>query len=222
ELMPDLAPAPARPFVLLARAAEAERAFDSLADAVTAAHSGDTIEIRGAGPFALAPMDIKIKDSAAAKGPGPTPRGVLCIRAASGFRPVLTLDPASKGSPHLLKVYANLVLEGLELRREGLGDWDFAGLAPRLIQLEGADLFAANCRFVVDLHGTGIFAGVSRAVHLRNCEYLTSGKGPAFLLWGNPSGPGSGGAVSLHNCTAVGGYSLFRISYRSLASEAHV
>src|SRR5262249_17174901 len=44
-------PKPASPFVILSNEGQAEQAFESLAQAMGAAHSGDTIEIRGNGPF---------------------------------------------------------------------------------------------------------------------------------------------------------------------------
>jgi hypothetical protein len=52
-----------------------ERKFDTLAEAITKAANGDTIEVRGNGPFVMLPLKIY-----------GTP---LRIRAAAGFRPLL-------------------------------------------------------------------------------------------------------------------------------------
>ena len=61
-------------FVLLGGAGVAERKFDTLAEAVLRAGDGDTIEIRGNGPFVTDPI---------------TTNHALTIRAGEGYRPVL-------------------------------------------------------------------------------------------------------------------------------------
>src|SRR5262249_48046979 len=89
-------------FMLLA--AGKERKFDTLAEAGGAASDGDTIEIRGNGPFVTEPVSIGAR--------------VLVIRAGAGFRPVIELSAAgSQAALPLLESRARLVLEGLELRR---------------------------------------------------------------------------------------------------------
>jgi hypothetical protein len=62
----------------------AERKFDTLADAVRRAIDGDTIEIRGNGPFLSEPVNCA--------------RTALTIRAAAGFRPVIQLSPKPAGT----------------------------------------------------------------------------------------------------------------------------
>src|SRR5207253_7598150 len=47
-----------RPFVILARGGKAERPFATLAGAAADAGDGDTIEIRGDGPFVTGPIDL--------------------------------------------------------------------------------------------------------------------------------------------------------------------
>ena len=98
-------------FVLLGGKGVAERKFDTLAEAVQGASDGDTIEVRGNGPFVSEPIDIK--------------RQALTIRAGAGFRPVIKLSPkrSSRNVPCYRPMRA-LVLEGLELHRastEGRG-----------------------------------------------------------------------------------------------------
>src|SRR5262249_38650492 len=84
-------------FVVLGGKGTAERKFDTLADAVQAASAGDTIEVRGNGPF----------DCGLVRA-----RQALVVRAAAGFRPVLRFDDN-------LQTDAPLVLEGLEFQRMG-------------------------------------------------------------------------------------------------------
>src|SRR5262245_19278333 len=83
-------------FVLLGGKGVEVRKFDTLAEAVQGASDGDTIEIRGNGPFVSQPINIA--------------RTALTIRAGQGFRPVIKL---------MLQTDAPLVLEGLELQARG-------------------------------------------------------------------------------------------------------
>jgi hypothetical protein len=90
-------------FVVLGGKGVANRMFDTLVDAVQGASDGDTIEIRGKGPFATAPIEIK--------------RTALTIRAGAGFRPIIELSGEASEAQALLQADVPLVLEGLELRR---------------------------------------------------------------------------------------------------------
>src|SRR5262249_54029103 len=86
-------------FVLLA--AGKERKFDSLAEAVLGASDGDTIEVRGNGPFVTQPVDLGNQ--------------ALTIRAGTGYRPVIKGDAsgAAWDRSYLLRSQRPLVLEGL-------------------------------------------------------------------------------------------------------------
>jgi hypothetical protein len=88
-------------FVLLDGKGVELRKWDTLAEAVQGASDGDTIEIRGNGPFVCKP--IRIERS-------------LTLRAGAGFRPVI--KPSSEGieNEYLLTITAALVLEGLEVQ----------------------------------------------------------------------------------------------------------
>ena len=102
ELLPsNLA---AQPFVILPKNNKIEEKFATLADAVTGAQSGDTIEIRGDGPFVTEPIKIT--------------RKALTIRAGDGYRPHLRLRPEGIDQ-HMLSTDAALVLEGLTLEVTG-------------------------------------------------------------------------------------------------------
>lgn len=128
------APEP-QPFVILNNQGAAGRKFATLAEAVLKSSAGDTIEIRGNGPFATEPIKLSSRRT---------------IRAGQGFRPVLTTEvikPVSPGPPGcLLETHAPLVLEGLEIH----GDADFlsSGRPEKLaINSWDAPLYVANCRF---------------------------------------------------------------------------
>ena len=71
-------------FVVLGGKGVEVRKFDTLAEAVQGASDGDTIEIRGNGPFVSEP--ITISESA------------LTIRAGEGFRPVIKLKSRRRPS----------------------------------------------------------------------------------------------------------------------------
>jgi len=147
---PSAAPAsPAKPFVILALGGRTEAQFGKLAEAIGAADSGDTIEIRGNGPFIVEPIEIL---------------DPLTIRAGAGFQPVL--QPASATPTHLLQVRARgqgVVLEGLEFRR------DPQGPTPpySLIDCHHAKLRMAHCRVQ---NRSASVANSFGDCELRNCE----------------------------------------------------
>src|SRR5262249_48140816 len=89
-------------FVVLGGKGAAGKTFDTLAEAVNGAAAGDTIEVRGDGPFVTDYLQFKF---------------ALTIRAASGARPVFTFDPKrQQPSRFLLVARRALRLEGLEFR----------------------------------------------------------------------------------------------------------
>lgn len=99
--LPSAAAAAGDVFVLL-RGGDSARHFATLQGAVVAAKSGDTIEIRGNGPFDSSPIQVPAD--------GPT------IRAAAGFVPLIRLK-SDDPSPALFSCTAGkLILEGLELQ----------------------------------------------------------------------------------------------------------
>src|SRR5262249_51332402 len=92
-------------FVVVGGQGVAERKFDTLAEAVQGASAGDTIEVRGNGPFVTEPIKIN---------------SALTIRAGEGFRPRIQLSElAYQKGFHLLQTNAALVLEGLHLQSGG-------------------------------------------------------------------------------------------------------
>src|SRR5262249_34670466 len=153
------APAAAAPtaergaFVLLGGKGVAARKFDTLAEAVQSASDGDTIEVRGNGPFASAPINLH--------------NTALTIRAAAGFRPVLKLGPPDDPAMAFLTTSAPLVLEGLELQRMP----PLPGEGWQVIVYSYHALYAANCRFVGTQIQNLISSG-SALCELRNCEFL--------------------------------------------------
>jgi serine/threonine protein kinase len=162
-------------FVRLGGKGVAERKFDTLAEAVHSASSGDTIEIRGNGPF--------VSD-------GVTTANVLVIRAGEGYTPTITLSQAAsdKNIP-LLNVGASLVLEGLKFQRISPAPQS-SGLLFRVWH-DGA-LHIANCRLVGGAGMTTVSA--VRILTLRNCELLASGD--AGIHWYSPAR----GRALVENC----------------------
>jgi hypothetical protein len=135
----------AQPFVVLDSKASIVAKFDTLAKAVQGASDGDTIEVRGNGPFVNNPIKIG--------------RTALTIRAGAGFRPVIKSSSGRIEKASLLTTNAALVLEGL----------DFQAVIPEenIIQSYNAPLRAANCRF-----DGGIWTTHLPVCEFRNCEFL--------------------------------------------------
>jgi serine/threonine protein kinase len=162
DIKPSVVSTSPPPFVILARNARAEGTFATLAEAVTAAQSGDTIEIRGNGPFVSDPINLGKK--------------ALVVRAGEGFRPVIELSPArGQGAIPSLDTRAPLVLEGLELRRIGEECYK-GGPVPLMVRARGAPVRAANCRFVAFPDRVAVTADQSPLCELRNCELLSAGQ----------------------------------------------
>jgi hypothetical protein len=166
-------------FVVLGREGVEVGKFGTLAVAVGRAGSGDTIEIRGNGPYFSDPLDLG--------------RKALTIRAASGFAPVIKGSPALvKANAVLLKTQSSLTLEGLELHHEGLpADQEHPGL----IASNSAPLYLANCKLVQKTDRWLIESGDPRRIGLRNCLVVAGGP---MLLGGTP-----GMECTVDNCLVV-------------------
>jgi serine/threonine protein kinase len=185
ELPPSQPSAVVQPFIILGKDAKSERKFATLAEAVAAAQSGDTIEIRGNGPFVSRPVFI---------------RKALTIRAGNGYRPVIELDPAQvKGAIPLLETSTPLVLEGLQLRRIGK-ERHQAGPVPMMVRARGTPVRVANCRFVAFPDCVALLADWSPLCEVRNCEFLSDGKF-ARVDHNTPTG----GQLILDNNVMLGG-----------------
>lgn len=172
-------------FVLLGGKGVAERKFDTLAEAVQRAIAGDTIEIRGDGPFVSEAINIQST--------------AVTIRAGERFRPVLRFETqsweeASGIFTACIKTNAPLVLEGLEFGRLNpppkVENFKFFVCSSK------APLHVANCRFLTP-HETCIQVVRSPLCVVRNCELLN---GDASSVSGNQS---SGGQWIIDNCLQV-------------------
>src|SRR5262249_21716880 len=141
-------------FVVQGGKGVAEREFDTLAEAVVGTSDGDTIEIRGNGPFECGFLKIgNVR---------------LTIRAGPGFRPVLRWVAPAPGQKvlHLIQAEWPLVLEGLEIDNSRPNGVPLPG---NFLEI-GHSLHATNCAFRLPA-GTGAFwttGGTKRCV-LRNC-----------------------------------------------------
>ncbi len=100
QIMAEASTPEAKPFVIVGSKDTPERKFGTLAEAVLSASYGDTIEVRGNGPFVCEPIVLYTS---------------LTLRAGVGYRPVLRLSrTAAEASGTLLTTDAPLTVEGLE------------------------------------------------------------------------------------------------------------
>jgi hypothetical protein len=145
-------------FVVLGGKGVPDRKFDTLAEAVLVAADGDTIEVRGNGPFASPPIDLGGR--------------ALTIRAGPGFRPVLRLVPGVAPDDYLLQTHAPLVLEGLEIR-EASKTRSQPALAGRCVIYSDANMLSLGaCRLLREepaREGLSLIMAHSR-ISLRNCS----------------------------------------------------
>jgi serine/threonine protein kinase len=131
--------APARldgPFVVLSGQGGRERGFASLGEALGQVRAGDTIEVRGNGPFVVPPLRLTRP---------------LFLRAGEGFHPVLRHDGRDPRLS-LIETDRPLVLEGLTLEAPGVPKGNPVGLIHS--QRRGAALAIANCR--LQMRGSGV------------------------------------------------------------------
>src|SRR5262249_43444957 len=130
--------------------------FETLAEAVAAARAGDTIEVRGNGPFVVEPIGV---DKA------------LRIRAAQGCRPVVQMSPKTElGGAALVSAEAPLGLQGLQFQ-ESAQEAPSSGQRPIIIWSERAPVHLPNCRFLVRDHAAIVYGGP--LLEVRNCEIFT-------------------------------------------------
>jgi len=150
-------------FVVLNASGEEVRKFDTLADAVLGSSAGDTIEIRGNGPFVTDMIQISHP---------------LVIRAGQGFWPVIRMSRAGEEEyVALMDTSAALVVEGIEL--QWLFDPPRNGdrqSHPHLIRGWNTTLSVANCRFRMSpgMLKVAIYAfGPESVISVRNSLFLT-------------------------------------------------
>jgi serine/threonine protein kinase len=126
----------AGPFVVLPRQGGRERGYAGLGEAIGQALAGDTIEVRGNGPFVVPPLRLSRP---------------LLLRAGAGFHPVLRHD-GKDPSASLIATDRPLVLEGLTLEGPGAAK----GTLARFIHSQGRDtsLAIASCR--LQIQGSGV------------------------------------------------------------------
>jgi formylglycine-generating enzyme required for sulfatase activity len=142
-------------FVVLTGKGIEVRKFETLADAVQSASDGDTIEVRGNGPFVSEPVSIL--------------GSALTIRAGEGYRPVIKLSPEGvQRELPLLSTNAALVLESLELHR-ARPDAQSSGRGHTVVHTHLGPLWAANCQF----RGP-IWSNNSPVCVFRNCEFVAA------------------------------------------------
>jgi len=185
-------------FVLLSEKGIPVGKFDTLAQAVLAVQSGDMIEVRGNGPFAVDPLVIKAP---------------VVIRAGAGFHPVLEASEGfraavesagGKAEVALLRAEAPLVLEGLEIRCQVHERKEGAFV---FVLMSHKNLNVANCRFVSQQTDVHISPRGWDWADVRNCEFLnpeyyrsTTG----FMHFHYAFGSTFGKSLSVDNCLLTG------------------
>lgn len=199
---PEPAPIASQTFMILAEGDGAGRTFETLAAAIDAAQSGDTIEVCWDGKFETKPIEIP-------------PHKALIIRAAEGFRPMIRVR--SDESP-LLSTDALLVLEGLALQRARPEFPPRFPPVPRvpLIKSGGAELYVTNCHFLVRSpmgpvpNRSAVYLDRAASCQLRNCEFY--GRTGTAVLWshqGIAAGAGRpSSTLSVNNCVHRGTWVL--------------
>jgi hypothetical protein len=144
-----------KPFILPGNDGTVGEGFATLAEAVAAARTGDTIEIFRNGPIVVHPIHVPV---------------ALAIRAAEGYQPVIQLSPqgmASNGA--ILDTNLPLILEGLELQRRG--GLSKAQGTTAVIRTHRASLHVTHCRFVIKGERSTVLVSGPADVTLRNCEF---------------------------------------------------
>ena len=180
-------------FAVLGGPDVADRKFDTLSEAVLRASDGDTIEVRGNGPFISQPINIGSHS--------------LVIRAGEGFRPVIKLSPeGARGDAPLLFASRQLVLEGLELQRNSPLDWKPGKnwLTPCIVISSESPVHIANCRFLLEGTSGYLVWGADSAVMVAsNCEFL--GDSDTAVA---PNRIPMGARGSMDNCVQIGGAAM--------------
>jgi hypothetical protein len=166
-------------FVLLGGKGVGERKFDTLAEAVLRSSEGDTIEVRGNGPFVSY---------------GETVPHRLVIRAGTGYAPSIRISKPPPDRYFILTARGVLVLEGLEVE----------GHYPLLLwALPSGALHVANCRLIFksdELYGN-VFRSEGRSLFVRN-SILSTNHELSGARWDYRSG----GRCNIDNCVwAIGG-----------------
>ncbi|MBW3595879.1 MAG: serine/threonine-protein kinase, partial [Planctomycetes bacterium] len=173
-------------FAVLGIKGVAERKFDTLAAAVLHTSDGDTIEVRGNGPFLTDPIHIGKNQS-------------LTIRAGEGFRPIIKASPKMEGQTYLIVAGASLAVEGLELQHI-VKPPSVAGGKYGIIESKGGVLQVANCRLIAAPGGRYATSDYgSQRFEFRNCEFLTTSGNIGW--WGFVNG----GRYIMDNCVVAGG-----------------
>ena len=185
--------------MILSRPNRPETPLESLVQAVAWAQSGDSIEIRGDGPFAVPPHVLQDKR--------------LTIRAGTGFRPVLVPSPELKTWQPFFDTNAALVLEGLEFRVNGQPNELPEHQYHYLFKTRGP-VHVANCRFVAQRGRFGTMRAEGSPCELINCQYLGADLHTAVGWTCSDNGK-----LLVKNCQKAGGY--FGLAFHDFAPELH-
>ena len=128
----------------------------TLQEAVDNAASGDTIEIRGNGPFVLPALELSRP---------------LTLRSGLGFRPLLQLRPEdAQARKSLVHAQAPLVLAGLTMRNDTTQPGD---VWPAGVIDANQGLQASHCTFLLNGIGVAVHS-TGKSLRLAHCTILST------------------------------------------------
>jgi hypothetical protein len=182
---------PEKVFVVLDRGGRVGQKYTTLAEAVSVAQAGDTIEVHGDGPFVTEQVSITTIP--------------LTIRAGQGYHPVLKLSlEGERQNAPLIESDGPLTLEGLEIQRTNA---PAPGPPCYLVFANRSRFRAANCRFRINQGDPGggacILGRRLDLCELRNCEFFAK-NGHVVELHADQDT-----LLVMENCLQVGGGSIW-------------
>jgi hypothetical protein len=190
---------PKGPFVVLSGQEGRERACANLSEAILQARAGETIEVRGNGPFLIPPLRLTRS---------------LRIVAGSGFQPILQHDGKDPKAA-LIETGRPLVLEGLHLEGPGLVSWTEGH--SRLLFSRGAPLGIAGCRLQIRRDGSCIVFEGSH-LEVRRSLLLRGQTGHGAINWGVKGKA----KVHLHGCVVGSGHASVAFGVPDSGSSGNV
>jgi serine/threonine-protein kinase len=166
---------PVAPSNLVELASAPGSPFTCVDTAVAAARDGDTLVLRGAGPFSTPPLSLRGKS--------------LTIRAAPGCRPRITLlRTTTEAAWHpLFTADRPLILDGLDLCGDESGRASAEAVTTHLVFSEGAALRLVDCQLLAPRGRALVVCRNAEKVEIQNCCLHADGSAVCVELGGGPN-----------------------------------